>query len=501
MTVSLNKEGFKYAKNLVSRGKVDRGDSWEFSADDGDRLLGPDGDDFEHFGKFHLVVHGDEPEDTKAHYGLPFGKNGKVYRKGVIAAKSRAAQAGYKAIEDAASELLASIDRTDSVDAPPRSTRTDLYDYREWQTEKMTRTPDGFLKGRAVVTNIGVFPYQNADGSIRWELRHPDDVFDPESIASLDGKPLTNDHPSNGVNPDSAKDLAVGAVHSPDHDAYHVTAGITIHRREGIDAVDGGKAGLSCGYDCDVVPEIGNYQGRDYTHRQKNIRYNHVALVDEGRAGDAARLRMDSVFVHTTNSPKGETMKIRLDSGLEVDVAEPVGIAFDAAMAKTKKAEKDVEDVKKALSEKEKELEAKKSEMDKLTAECDGLKSQIEAWETKYASSGKDSAIAKAVSAKLALLDSAVKAGAKVDATMSDRDIKAAVIALTTTDSMEGKSDDYVGARFDGALAYIAKLNPASEPGGTAHGDDKKSTTNEMAGAQKRRNTTLSTAWMGGKKE
>ena len=48
---------------------------------------------------------------------------------------------------------------------------------------KITETKEGFLKGDAILTRTGVFTYVNADGSLRKELRHPDDVFVLDSLS------------------------------------------------------------------------------------------------------------------------------------------------------------------------------------------------------------------------------------------------------------------------------------------------------------------------------
>ena len=42
-------------------------------------------------------------------------------------------------------------------------------------------TPEGYLVDRPILTSTGIFEYKNPDGSIRRELRLPEDVFDPES--------------------------------------------------------------------------------------------------------------------------------------------------------------------------------------------------------------------------------------------------------------------------------------------------------------------------------
>ena len=108
--MKLNGKGEAHARQLIADGKVDRTTSWSFSAEDGNKLLGPNGEDWDNYGRFHLGIDPAAAEKTKARYHYPFGKDGKVYRSGVIAAKQRASQQGDGEIEKAASTLLEKID-------------------------------------------------------------------------------------------------------------------------------------------------------------------------------------------------------------------------------------------------------------------------------------------------------------------------------------------------------------------------------------------------------
>src|SRR5258708_1628268 len=110
MAVKVNAPGVAQAKSFIADGKINYG-AWSFSAADGDKLLGPNGDDWPNFAKYHLAEHPDQPEKTKARYGYPYGKAGEVYENGVTAAKSRAAQQKDTEIEARAAELLDLIDK------------------------------------------------------------------------------------------------------------------------------------------------------------------------------------------------------------------------------------------------------------------------------------------------------------------------------------------------------------------------------------------------------
>ena len=139
MAVKLNQTGVSHAKSLIKAGKVDKDSSWSFSTEDENKILGDD--NWSEYKKWFLAVDDEENEDTKAHYRFPYGKNGKVYRRGVIAAKQRAAQQGYSSVEKAADELLQMIDKdkdeksseTEKREGPPINTafnRTFQFDAR-----------------------------------------------------------------------------------------------------------------------------------------------------------------------------------------------------------------------------------------------------------------------------------------------------------------------------------------------------------------------------------
>jgi len=126
---------------------------------------------------------------------------------------------------------------------------------------KFDVTDDGFLKGNAIITRVGVFPYMLSNGTVRYELRHPDDVFHADSLASFLMKPITNEHPKVGlVTADNAKEYVVGSTGSEAFkDERYLGMPIVIHDAKTIKDIKNGKRELSCGYKSDVVAEVGSY--------------------------------------------------------------------------------------------------------------------------------------------------------------------------------------------------------------------------------------------------
>jgi hypothetical protein len=142
------------------------------------------------------------------------------------------------------------------------------------------------------VTSVGIFEYKNSDGSIRRELRLPEHVFDEESLASYEGKPVIITHDAGRVDKDNVDDEIVGTILSKGYrDGDNVRAKTVIHN---IDSVKrSGLRELSLGYDLAPDETPGEWKGQKYDAIQTDIRINHLALVPNARAGDSARLNLD----------------------------------------------------------------------------------------------------------------------------------------------------------------------------------------------------------------
>ena len=98
---------------MVESDNVNKDSSWSFSAEDGNSLLGEDGDDWENYAKWFLLENEEANEDTKGRYKFPFGKGGKIYRSALSAIRQRAGQFGYDDVFEAAGKLIEMIDKKD----------------------------------------------------------------------------------------------------------------------------------------------------------------------------------------------------------------------------------------------------------------------------------------------------------------------------------------------------------------------------------------------------
>ena len=151
---------------------------------------------------------------------------------------------------------------------------------------------EGYFYDNPILTRTGIFKYKLEDGSERRELRRPEDVFDPASLASYEGKPIIITHDAQAIDKNNARRERVGTILTPgQQDGETVRAKIVIDDPDAVKA--SGLRELSVGYYQDLIMEPGEWEGEPYDAIQTHIRVNHLALVAVARAGDDARLNMD----------------------------------------------------------------------------------------------------------------------------------------------------------------------------------------------------------------
>lgn len=305
---------------------------------------------------------------------------------------------------------------------------------------KATRTDEGYLIDTPIVGRTGIQLYKNADGTIRRELRPPEEVFKADSLATYAGKPITDEHPGEPVTAKNAKRLSVGVMQEAGkQDGDNVVAPITIFDQDMIDKVmKGGKRELSLGYKVDLEETPGVWNGQEYDAIQRNIRVNHLAIVPRGRAGNA-RLNLDRHDAVSFNPEEENSMptdnlgRIRLDSGLEYQAAPEV-------IVEVEKLRGDKADLETRVDELHKQL-------DTVAAERDTLKSQVESAEKVRADALEK---ARAEIKARAELDKVAETFKVDGAGKTDREVKELVIKSVRADAdLTGKSDDYVNAAFD----------------------------------------------------
>lgn len=107
-----------------------------------------------------------------------------------------------------------------------------------------------------------------------------------KGASTFSGLPLLLDHHIEDAEAPQ-KEHRVGTVGTDARwEAPYVRAALVVTDADAIRAIeDGSMRELSCAYRYDPLWEAGTFEGVDYDFIMTNIRGNHVALVEEGRAG------------------------------------------------------------------------------------------------------------------------------------------------------------------------------------------------------------------------
>lgn len=91
-------------------------------------------------------------------------------------------------------------------------------------------TKEGYLVDRPILTSTGIFEYANPDGTIRRELRLPEEVFGRESLKSYKGKPIVITHDAGLITKENVHEEIVGTILSEGYQSGEdVRAEIIIH--------------------------------------------------------------------------------------------------------------------------------------------------------------------------------------------------------------------------------------------------------------------------------
>lgn len=158
-------------------------------------------------------------------------------------------------------------------------------------SEHRYKTPEGYLVCvDSILSRTGKQTYSRdelfKDGctdEVEVE-RSAEEVFSEKTLASFENKPLTIEHPEEDVTPANHNKYSVGFIRDikrgKDGSEDVMLGTIVVTDAEAIELIETGKLKeLSCGYDCDIEDED--------NPQQRNIRGNHVALCEKGRAGIA----------------------------------------------------------------------------------------------------------------------------------------------------------------------------------------------------------------------
>jgi hypothetical protein len=356
--------------------------------------------------------------------------------------------------------------------------------YDVGRINKYEITPEGYLRAQATVARIGVQTYYNVDGSPRRELRLPEEVASPDSLATFGLKSVTNDHPPVWLDSDNTKLYQVGSSDSTVSYEYgFVNVNVNLTDKEAIADVLGGKQQLSAGYECEVDYTPGIWRGQKYDAVQRNIRANHISIVDQGRAGPKAKIHVDTAFI------KSKSLNAKLHEKTMTVNAKPEDSENTTAgnvVNKTDAALKQrVSDLEARVSDRDDTITQLKTELEEVKKDAAIAKSEALVAKTDLADHKKNSAegIAAEVNNRIDAWNKArpylpKQLAETLDSSMSADAIKVAAIENSSPGvKLEGKSSEYIDGRFEAMIAAGKKPKGKSMTTAAIEGAYKATTT------------------------
>lgn len=353
--------------------------------------------------------------------------------------------------------------------------------YDRGQIETIERG-DGFLRARVSIARAGVFPYLTPSGDIRMEAKLPEDIFSEITINSAKGAPVTDGHPPIDDNH--------GMVSTANWQKYvKGSLGDTISVKDDmLDAAEtifdasliadleaDKKVEVSIGFKTDIDYTPGEYEGTRYDARQTNIRINHLAHVDKGRAGESVRAYLDSADVKyavQTDNNKTTRRDSKMDPKMIIEGIKKfltfLGVKFDEPAAGDEDGSGDggsgtggeggagTDKIEKTDSGKE--IAALHRQIKEQQAKIDALEALSGKQREDKKRADEAAKIDEAVKKRLSLIDTAksVIPDFKYDG-LTDREIMLKVIEKTLPYEQGVKVDEldevFINARFDAALS------------------------------------------------
>lgn len=227
--------------------------------------------------------------------------------------------------------------------------------YGDRFSPNMTHTPDGYLICHNVpIARTGSQEYLGQEiglperyGEVVQMYRPEEEVFAPETLASFEGKPVTDEHPAEDVNANNwaayVRGICSNVRRGTGADADKIVADLIIYDPVLQNEIEAGKREISCGYDyLKVMTEDGQFV-------QCRIRGNHVAIVQNGRAGKSVSIRDEkpnqkgSRRMKETREESKKELKGKVLKSFAQD-AEPGEVASVAELMTETPAEETVKD-------------------------------------------------------------------------------------------------------------------------------------------------------------
>lgn len=297
---------------------------------------------------------------------------------------------------------------------------------------------------RNPITRVGVFPYSGrglpgADPDKVYNvLRSEEELSNPETLKSFEMLPLIDEHAM----------LGDGYATTPEKKGVHGWTGEKVTYDNGMvysslrivsdtlkALIAKGKKELSMGYRCVFEKSSGFFQGQAYDYIQRQIRGNHIALVQQGRMGKDVAVLDGIVFDHFDIATGEDSMSKEIQDAIATltttvtGLAKTVGAMDEDMKAMKAKDEAEEEKKKKAAEDAEEEEKKKKEAEDK------------EGDDDKDDKKSMDAAIKSA-------MDSAIKPLQDEIAALKAQGAKGVLATITSRDQLAKSLSEVVGT-FD----------------------------------------------------
>lgn len=202
-------------------------------------------------------------------------------------------------------------------------------------TKKVDHNDYWYIKDNPL-SKVGVFPYlgrqisEDLDPDKIYQVLRPEEELNSQkTLDSFKLIPIVDDHTMLGTKP---------GMQPAEEKGVHGVIGEDVYYKDGIiygdlkifseslkEEIENGKKELSMGYFCDYELSDGEYEGQPYQAIQRNLRINHVALVDEGRMGADVRVmdkRITFDSIKEIKEMKKQQTKSLGKSALDEDIEE-----------------------------------------------------------------------------------------------------------------------------------------------------------------------------------
>lgn len=334
----------------------------------------------------------------------------------------------------------------------------------------MKETQEGYLVATARVARTGVQKYLASElgdiakdagfapGDMVRVYRHPDEVFHVDSLATITRLPVTVDHPAESVSASNWARLAVGEV----GDAYStepewIVVNPMIKDSEATKAARTTHKEISMGYSAEIVKAR---DGIDADFEQRGIRYNHLALVQRGRAGNMARIGDSWGASPIEDSQPGNSPNTAGKEGHMSDSLKTVVLGDKAVQV----AIGDVAAIEQYKAEMQRKLNdaemAKKKSDDENDEKVGELKAKLKKAEDAAAVFDVDALVAARTEllGKVKAIDASISVAGKTDAELR----KAAVAAKLGDAAVKDAPDAEIAGMFKVIAADAATTNPVA---------------------------------------